>query len=138
MRPSAGSEIRVRSVNPRRRFLYRYGVRIVVAFCLLLPACSSPPSKVEGAPKRPPDDSYETDGAHAWRVLVWKCDERNERISMIQPCAEGLTGCGRWTIDRTLCPLDAAGREATRTSGERAVEAEGRGRHPIPDGYGWR
>jgi hypothetical protein len=110
--------------------------------CLLLPplmACSSEaPSKVQGAPARPPDDSYETDGARAYRVLVWKCDARNERISMVQGCAEGLTGCGRWHVDRTLCPLDPPGRDATRTASEGNVAARGHGRHPIPTGYGWR
>ena len=115
------------------------GMRAAFPFVLLLAACSSsPPSKVKGAPKRAPDDSYETGGGHAWRVLVWKCDERNERVSMTQSCGEGLTGCGKWHVDRTLCPPEPAGREATRTSSEEEVEASGKERHPIPDGYGWR
>ena len=111
-----------------------------LANALALVACSSgPPSKIAGAPTRAPDDSYETDGGLAWRVLVWKCDARNERVTMIQECGEGLTGCGAWKLDRTLCPLDPAGRDATRTSMERDVEAHGAGRHPIPgSGYGWR
>jgi hypothetical protein len=113
-------------------------MRLGLAMSLLLAACSSPPSKVDDAPKRPPDDSYETGGGLAWRVLVWKCDERNERTSIIQSCSEGLTGCGPWRLDRTLCPVDPAGRDATRTASEGAVEARGSARHPIPDGYGWR
>jgi hypothetical protein len=121
--------------------VYRVGVRffLVVLLSVFGAGCSSPPpSKVEGAPKRAPDDAYETDGALGWRVLVWKCDERNERTAMVQSCGEGLTGCGRWTVDRTLCPLDAAGRDATRTANEREVESRGKSRHPIPNGYGWR
>src|SRR4051812_43483994 len=112
-------------------------VKRTLVAAIMLGACSGgAPSKVDGAPKRPPDDSFETGGGHASRLLIWKCDDRNERITMIQSCAEGLTGCGGWSIDRTLCPTDAAGREATRTASEQKLE--GVGRHPIPDGYGWR
>ena len=94
---------------------------------------------MKGAPKRAPDESYESGGARAWRVLVWKCNDLNERFSMTQSCAEGLTGCGAWQLDRTLCPADQAARDATRTTMEREVEATGGGeRHAIPDGYGWR
>lgn len=114
-------------------------VKCVLAVLFLLVGCSStPPSKVDGAPKRPPDESYETGGALAWRVLVWHCDERNERVAMVQSCGEGLTGCGKWQVDRTLCPLDSAGREATRTANEREVESKDKEHHPIPAGYGWR
>lgn len=106
---------------------------------LLLAACSNEPSKVRGAPLKPPDESYETGGARAWRVLVWHCNDMNERFSMTQSCAEGLTGCGRWQVDRTLCPPDQAARDATRTPSEREIEGmSGGDRHPIPDGYGWR
>ena len=119
---------------------YAEGVRfrfVLLAASALVACSSKAPSKIAGAPTRAPDDSYETDGGLAWRVLVWKCDARNERITMIQTCGEGLTGCGAWTLDRTLCPLDAAGRDATRTSTERDVESRGAGRHPIPAGSGW-
>jgi hypothetical protein len=110
-----------------------------LAAALALMACSSKaPSKIAGAPSRVPDDSYETDGGLAWRVLVWKCDATNERVTMIQECGEGLTGCEAWKLDRTLCPLLPADRDATRTSMEREVESRGKGRHPIPAGYGWR
>jgi hypothetical protein len=113
--------------------------RFALPIALVVVACSSPaPSKITGAPTRAPDDSYETDGGLAWRVLVWKCDARNERITMIQECGEGLTGCGAWKLDRTLCPLDPPGRDATRTSMESDVESRGKARHPIPPGYGWR
>ena len=109
------------------------------AIAFFLAACSSSaPSKIPGAPSRAPDDSYETDGGFAWRVLIWKCDAKNERITLIQACGEGLTGCGAWKIDRTLCPLDAAGRDATRTWMERDVESHGAGKHPIPPCSGWR
>jgi len=112
-------------------------MRVAVALVLLAAGCSSaPPSKADGAPKRAPDESYESGGALSWRVLVWKCDERNERVSMTQSC--GLTGCQAWHVDRTLCPLEAAGREATRTASECQVEATGKERHPIPEGSGWR
>lgn len=108
------------------------------ALLVVLAGCSStPPSKVDGAPKRVPDESYETGGALAWRVLVWTCDARNERISMIQRCGEGLTGCGKWEVSRTLCPANPAGREATRTPGEDQL-GEVKEKHPIPEGWGWR
>lgn len=119
---------------------YHREVRYVLAVSVsvLLFSCSTPPSRLEGAPTRAPDDAYETGGGLSWRVLVWRCDERNERIAMIQECGDGFAGCGAWKIDRTLCPLDAPGREVTRTPEERRIEARGRGRHPIPAGYGWR
>lgn len=110
-----------------------------VGVMLLSIGCSSKaPSKTAGAPTRAPDDSYETDGALAWRVLIWKCDATNERIAMIQTCGEGLTGCNDWKLERTPCPTDPVGRDAARTPTERDVEARGQGRHPIPSGYGWR
>lgn len=114
---------------------------LVLAFAVLVMACSSKaPSKIPGAPSRPPDESYETGGGLAFRVLIWKCDATNERVTMTQTCGEGLTGCGSWTIDRTLCPgpSDPAGREATRTASEREAESHGHEHNPIPAGYGWR
>lgn len=94
---------------------------------------------MRGAPNRAPDESYETGGARAWRVLIWKCNDLNERYAMTQSCAEGLTGCSAWQLDRTLCPTDPPARDATRTTSEREIEAAtGGDRHPIPDGYGWR
>lgn len=110
---------------------------LTLAFVLVACRSSEPPSKVQGAPTRPPDESYEIGGGHATRVLVWRCDARNERVSMMQSCAEGLTGCGAWKIDRTLCPLDEAGRAATRTSSESTLSRNAE-RRPIPEGSGWR
>ncbi len=97
---------------------------------VLLGACSDgAPSKVSGAPTTPPDDSFETDGGFAYRVLVWNCNPRNERVVMYQSCGEGCTGCGGWALERTLCPGSTTPVEAKVAS---------RGRHPIPAGYGWR
>lgn len=112
-------------------------MRVVAAFTLFIAACTAaPPSKVEGAPKRPPDESYQVGGGITHRVLVWKCDERNERTTMTQTCGEGPGGCSAWFVDRTLCPLEPAGRDATRTASERDFD---RGpKQPIPEGSGWR
>jgi hypothetical protein len=95
-----------------------------------LGACSGgAPSSVSGAPATPPDDSYETDGGLAYRVLVWTCTPRHERVVIFQRCGEGCTGCGGWRIERALCP---GGPTAFETS------IAGKGRNPIPPGYGWR
>jgi hypothetical protein len=89
----------------------------------------APPSKVDGAPTTPPDEQFETNGALAYRVLVWTHTPMNERVVMAQQCAEGCTGCSAWTLERTLYP-------GSTTSIDDKVA--GKGRHPIPPGSGWR
>jgi hypothetical protein len=103
---------------------------LLAAGLALVIACSGgAPSRVTGAPSTPPDDAYETDGGHAYRVLVWNCLPNHERVVLHQSCGEGFTGCGGWTLERTLCP---GGLTAFETS------IASKGRHPIPSGYGWR
>lgn len=101
-------------------------------------ACSSgAPSKVVGAPQRAPDEAYETDGGHAYRVLVWSCLPSNERVVMIQSCGEGCMGCNGWQVERTPCTqgpptsIPSAKTPFEVTLGEQS-------RHPIPEGSGWR
>src|SRR5687768_159851 len=113
---------------------------VALALSMLAGCGSSPPSEVPGAPTRPPDEAYETGGGFAYRVLVWKCDARHERVVMYQACGEGLTGCDDWQVSRTLCPAgDAAARDAVRTPfEEQQAERLARERGPIPEGHGWR
>jgi hypothetical protein len=114
--------MRARLGGPGRSFL-------VLSLALLLSCSGGAPSRVPGAPTTPPDVEYETDGGFAYRVLVWTCDARHERVVMYQSCGEGCTGCGGWAFDRTLCPGGVTAFEAS---------ISGKGHHPIPAGYGWR
>ena len=100
------------------------------------------PSTVSGAPATPPDDQYEIGGGFAYRVLVWNCTVRNERIAIYQTCSEGCTGCSDWQIDRTLCSRGVGGAPVSggSTSIERTIATSmaTKTKHPIPAGYGWR
>ncbi|MBK6695319.1 MAG: hypothetical protein IPG50_24375 [Myxococcales bacterium] len=108
-------------------------VGVLLAGVVGVAACGGrAPSGVEGAPKTPPDESFETDGALAWRVLIWRCTSRNERVVMFQRCAEGCTGCGEWRLERTLCP------GSTTPFEEQLAKEPPRERHAIPAGWGWR
>lgn len=101
---------------------------VILAGIFLLSACSGgKPSSVKGAPTVPPDDSFETGGGRAQRVLVWTC-VGTEHVVMWQTCGEGLTGCGGWWLERGPC--------GTKTPIEVKLATADRG--TIPSGYGWR
>ncbi len=85
---------------------------IVLATIAALAACGpQPPSRVPGAPRRPPDEQFASGGGIALRLLSWQCVD-GAHVVMIQRCYDGFPGgCDDWQIERSACgsvtPLEA-------------------------------
>jgi len=73
-----------------------------------------------------PDDQFETDGAIAYRVLVWNHTAQNERVIMYRRCERA--SCGEWNVERTLWPGSTCDIES---------ELAKHTRHAMPAGGGW-
>lgn len=88
------------------------GALLVVAAALL--ACGGgPPSKVTGAPRVPPDESYQVGGIGHYEGFIWNCTG-GERVHVSRTCGEFL-GCNSWTLERGPCGRPLPGEPLAKT-----------------------
>jgi hypothetical protein len=66
---------------------------------LAITACGERPSKVKGAPNKPPDESYQL-GSGFQEGFLWHCFD-GARVHMSRTCDE--KSCGKWSIARGPC-----------------------------------
>lgn len=78
---------------------------------ILLVGCGSKkPSTVDGAPKVPPDESYQVDSIGSKEGFLWTCTPSTagtEHVHMWRSCGE-MIGCGKWQLERGACGTSLA------------------------------